>query len=950
MALSHRRVLLAKPRSSCAGVERAVRTVEICLEKYGPPIYVRKQIVHNTFVVKSLEERGVIFVEETEEVPEGATVVFSAHGVAPSVHEEARAQNLTTIDATCPLVTKVHREAVRFAEADYDILLIGHDGHEEVIGTLGEAPDHIHLVDGPDDVKNVQVRDPDRVVWLSQTTLSVDETLATVAALRRRFPNLMDPPSDDICYATQNRQVAVKEIAAASELVIVVGSANSSNSVRLVEVARECGTAAHLVDCAEEIDESWLDGVTTVGLTSGASVPDELVQDVLTWLRERGYDEVQEIEPVTEGMHFALPRELDHPGTAQSASRARTSAAATERPGEGPPRTLLEGIRDPADLRELPAEELPALAAEIRDFLVGAVARTGGHLGPNLGVVELMIALHRVFASPDDKFIFDTGHQSYVHKLLTGRADGFDRLRQRGGLSGYPSQAESVHDLVENSHASTALSYADGLAKAYQRRGLADRSVVAVIGDGALTGGMAWEGLNNLAGAPDRPVIVVLNDNGRSYAPTIGGIGRHLQHLRNSSDSWLEVYTRDGRAAEDNLFTTMGFGYIGPVNGHDVSACERALEAARAMGRPVVVHVVTRKGRGYAPAENDQADHMHGIGKIDPETGKAPASSGTSWTKIFADELCAVGEDHDEVVAITAAMPGPTGLSAFAERFPDRMYDVGIAEQHAAGSAAGLALGGLHPVVAVYSTFLNRAFDQVVMDVALHRLPVTFVLDRAGITGPDGASHNGMWDMSILGVVPGVRVAAPRDPARLRETLREAVEVSDGPTVLRFPKATAGPDIDAVVRVDGMDLLRRSRGLSLDVLIVSTGVLAEACLQAADILEDQGIGVTIIDPRWVIPVNPALTGLAARHQLVVTVEDSSRTGGVGACLAQACADEGVRTPVRNLGLPRAFIEHGDRTGLLADMGLSGEEIARTVRDYHADLRVSARTGAETSPR
>ncbi|XRQ14256.1 1-deoxy-D-xylulose-5-phosphate synthase [Actinomadura welshii] len=609
---------------------------------------------------------------------------------------------------------------------------------------------------------------------------------------------------------------------------------------------------------------------------------------------------------------------------------------------------LLEGIRDPADLRELPAEELPALAEEIRGFLVRAVARTGGHMGPNLGVVELTVALHRVFTSPRDKIIFDTGHQSYVHKLLTGRADGFAGLRQRGGLSGYPSQAESVHDLVENSHASTALAYADGLAKANQRRGLADRSVVAVIGDGALTGGLAWEGLNNLVCAPDRPVIVVLNDNGRSYAPTVGGLGRHLHELRGSSGSWLDVYTRGGHAAENNLFTHMGFGYIGPIDGHDVADCERALEAARAMRRPVVVHVVSRKGHGYAPAENDQADHMHGIGKIDPETGEAAPSSGTSWTKVFADELCAVGEHHDEVVAITAAMPGPTGLAAFAERFPDRMYDVGIAEQHAACSAAGLALGGLHPVVAVYSTFLNRAFDQVVMDVALHRLPVTFVLDRAGITGPDGASHHGMWDLSILGAVPGLRVAAPRDPARLRELLREAVEATDGPTVLRFPKATAGADIDAVARIDGMDVLRRSRSLPLDVLIVSTGVLAEPCLQAADILEDLGVGVTVVDPRWVIPANPALTGLAARHALVVTAEDAGRTGGAGACLVQACADAGVLTPIRNLGLPRAFIDHGDRPGLLADAGLSGERIAQAVQGFRAGLRTPAESSAGTS--
>ncbi|GAA3941794.1 1-deoxy-D-xylulose-5-phosphate synthase [Actinomadura viridis] len=611
---------------------------------------------------------------------------------------------------------------------------------------------------------------------------------------------------------------------------------------------------------------------------------------------------------------------------------------------------LLDSIRGPDDLDDLPAGELPALAEEIREFLVRTVSRTGGHLGPNLGVVELTLALHRVFASPRDRIIFDTGHQAYVHKLLTGRLADFGRLRERGGLSGYPSQAESAHDVVESSHASTALAYADGLAKAHQRRGITDRSVVAVIGDGALTGGLAWEGLNNLVDDPGRPVIVVLNDNGRSYAPTVGGLGHHLHRLRTSPASRPERDGRDGGAAGDNLFTQLGFAYIGPIDGHDVSACERALRTARTMRRPVVVHAVTRKGRGYPPAENDQADHMHGIGRIDPVTGEAVPSSGTSWTKLFADELCAVGAERDDLVAITAAMPGPTGLAAFGKRFPERMYDVGIAEQHAACSAAGLALGGMHPVVAVYSTFLNRAFDQVVMDVALHRLPVTFVLDRAGITGPDGPSHHGMWDLPILGVVPGVRVAAPRDPGRLRELLREAVEVTDGPTVLRFPKATAGPDIDAIARVDGIDILHRGSGRPLDVLIVAAGTLADVCLQAAGVLEDQGVGVTVVDPRWVIPVNPALTGLVARHGLAVTAEDGSRTGGVGALLAQACADAGVRTPVRNLGIPRAFIEHGDRPGLLADAGLSCERIVEAIRHHLDGLRAPAVSPGERSLR
>lgn len=601
---------------------------------------------------------------------------------------------------------------------------------------------------------------------------------------------------------------------------------------------------------------------------------------------------------------------------------------------------LLKSIRGPADLRRMPATDLPALADEIRELLVQAVSRKGGHLGPNLGVVELTVALHRVFTSPRDTIIFDTGHQAYVHKLLTGRLAEFDRLRQLGGLSGYPSQAESPHDVVENSHASTALAYADGLAKAYQRRGLTDRSVVALIGDGSLTGGLAWEGLNNLVGALDRPVVVVLNDNGRSYASTVGGLGQHLNSLRDSSGSRNGHDDGDSAATGDNVFTHLGFGYIGPIDGHDISACEQAFRQALEMRRPVVVHAITSKGHGYAPAENDHVDHMHGVGPIDPATGKSTKASGLSWTKVFADELCTIGAERDNVVAITAAMPGPTGLDAFAERFPGRTYDVGIAEQHAVCSAAGLALGGLRPVVALYSTFLNRAFDQVLMDVALHRLPVTFVLDRAGITGPDGASHHGMWDLSILGVVPSLRVATPRDPARLHELLREAIDVTDGPTVIRFPKATAGPDIEAIAQVDGIDILHRSSHRPLDVLIVAAGALAEACLQAAVDLEDHGVGVTVVDPRWVIPVNPALTSLVARHDLVVTAEDSSRTGGSGALLAQACADAGVPTPIRNLGLPRAFIEHGNRLELLAEAGLSAEHIAQAVQSYRAELRTA----------
>ncbi|MFJ4478792.1 1-deoxy-D-xylulose-5-phosphate synthase [Streptomyces xanthochromogenes] len=579
-------------------------------------------------------------------------------------------------------------------------------------------------------------------------------------------------------------------------------------------------------------------------------------------------------------------------------------------------------LADLSDLRALPAGELPALAGQIRKFLIEKVCASGGHLGPNLGVVELTLALHRVFDSPRDTIVFDTGHQAYVHKLLTGRSKEFDTLRQAGGLSGYPSRSESVHDLVENSHASTALSYADGLAKARQLGGEDERAVVAVIGDGALTGGMAWEALNNLGGARERPVIVVLNDNGRSYAPTSGALAAHLAALKSGG----------GTEACRNLFTDLGFTYFGPIDGHDTAQMEAMLRRARAMARPTVVHVRTLKGKGYDPAETDEADCLHAVGTVDPATGRASAPSTPSWTHVFGQALLQVAAEQTDVVALTAAMLRPTGLHPMQQNFPERVFDVGIAEQHAVTSAAGLAMGGFHPVVAIYATFLNRAFDQVLMDVALHRLPVTFVLDRAGITGPDGPSHHGMWDLSILATVPGMRVAAPRDPARLRSLLRAATSMRDGPSALRIPRTTAGPDTEAVARVDGLDILHRTARRPLEVLLVAVGPLATQALDAAVVLEENGIGVTVADPRWVLPVNPALPTLAARHQLVLSVEDNTLTGGVGSAIVQACWDAGVTTPVQALGLPRQFIPQGSRTRLLAEAGLDANGIVRAVQD------------------
>jgi 1-deoxy-D-xylulose-5-phosphate synthase len=581
--------------------------------------------------------------------------------------------------------------------------------------------------------------------------------------------------------------------------------------------------------------------------------------------------------------------------------------------------TVLDNIHDPADLRPLRVEELAELAQEIRQFLIAAVSRGGGHLGPNLGAVELTLALHRVFDSPRDRILFDTGHQAYVHKLLTGRRAGFGRLRQRGGLSGYPSRAESPHDIIENSHASTALSYADGLAKAGQLRGETDHVVVGVVGDGAMTGGMAWEALNNIGSAPERRVVIVLNDNGRSYCRTIGGLANHLARLRNGA--------RPG-GGPVAMFESLGLRYIGPVDGHDQLALENALRCARDVGGPVVVHCVTRKGCGYPPAESDPADHLHSPGAFDPTSGIQASKPGRPWTSVFADELVDIGSQRRDIVAITAAMLHPTGLGQFARVFPDRVYDVGIAEQHAVTSAAGLALGGLHPVVAVYATFLNRAIDQVIMDVALHRLPVTFVLDRAGVTGDDGASHNGMWDLSLLQIVPGIRVAAPRDGAQLRGLLREAVSVADGPTALRFPKGPVCADIPATDRIGGIDLLARSG--SDDVLLVGIGSMAGVCVATAELLAVFGVGATVVDPRWVTPLDPALLDIARRHRTVAVVEDNGRVGGVGDSVARLLRDNDVHLPVRTFGIPQRFLEHSKRAEVLVDLGLTPQDLARDI--------------------
>jgi 1-deoxy-D-xylulose-5-phosphate synthase len=617
--------------------------------------------------------------------------------------------------------------------------------------------------------------------------------------------------------------------------------------------------------------------------------------------------------------------------------------------------TFLEGITGPRDLDALSPRQLIELAAEIREFLISNVSKTGGHLGPNLGVVELTIAMHRVFDSPHDAIVFDTGHQSYVHKILTGRHD-FSSLRKQNGLSGYPQRSESVHDIVESSHASSSLSWADGISRAFTMTGQSDRHVVAVVGDGALTGGMTWEALNNISDDNSRNLVIVVNDNGRSYAPTIGGMARFLNTVRTrrtyrslyrSTRRLFDRFGSPGRAFyravrggthgflarltnNEALYSNLEIKYLGPIHGHDIAALEEVFRQAKDYGAPVIVHVITEKGKGFGPAQQDSADQFHAVGQFDPETGESvEVPSKPSWTSVFSDEIVRLADINPKIVGITAAMVRPTGLQKFAEKYPERVYDVGIAEQHAVASAAGLAFGGLHPVVAIYATFINRAFDQVLMDVALHKAGVTLVLDRAGVTGPDGPSHHGMWDLALLQVVPHIRLAAPRDATRLREELGEAVEVDDGPTVLRFARGSVGNDFEALRRTyDGVDVLREAA--HKDVLIVTVGSMATLGLEVAERLAAQGIGATVVDPRWVVPVPSSVIELSALHRIVVSIEDGIRVGGIGTRIRQDLRAAGVDTPLTELGLPDEFLAQGTREEIFERVGLTPQQIARDL--------------------
>jgi 1-deoxy-D-xylulose-5-phosphate synthase len=622
---------------------------------------------------------------------------------------------------------------------------------------------------------------------------------------------------------------------------------------------------------------------------------------------------------------------------------------------------MIEQIKSPKDLAALSPADLGALAAEIRSFLIAKVTKTGGHLGPNLGVVELTIAIHRTFDSPKDVLLFDTGHQSYVHKILTGRSDGFDLLRQKGGLSGYPSRAESEHDVIENSHASTALSWGDGISRGFSLTGQDDRHVVVVVGDGALTGGMSWEALNNIATAELRNLVIVVNDNERSYSPTIGGMATYLSTLRvtRGYEKFLDwgkdvlhrtpvvgvpIYdTLHGMKkgikdiiAPQGMFEDLGLKYIGPIDGHDIEAMEKALLKAKAFGAPVILHAITEKGRGYAPAIEDEAEKFHAVGIVDPETGLPLAKGVTTWTSVFADELVKQGETHKNLIAITAAMLGPTGLDKFADKFPDRTIDVGIAEQHAVTSAAGLAFAGMHPVVAVYATFLNRAFDQVLLDVALHKAGVTFVLDRAGITGDDGASHNGIWDLALTGIIPTMHVAAPRDGARLREVLAESIQITDAPSMLRYPKGEVVADIPAFERRDGIDVLYR--GESADVLLISIGAMAAMAVEAASQAYREGVGVTVIDPRWIKPLPQSLVTMATRYKSVVVLEDGIRHGGIASTISEMFRDAGLQVPIHSIGVPLTFLEHAKRGQILSELGITAQQISLNIVEWSASLK------------
>lgn len=624
---------------------------------------------------------------------------------------------------------------------------------------------------------------------------------------------------------------------------------------------------------------------------------------------------------------------------------------------------MLKDIKSPADLKRLSAAELNDLSTEIRTFLIEQVSKSGGHLGPNLGVVELTIAIHRIFESPKDVIVFDTGHQSYVHKLLTGRMGGFEKLRQRGGIAGYPNRGESEHDVVENSHASTALSWSDGIAKGFSLTNQKDRTVICVVGDGALTGGMSWEALNNIATSKNEKLIIVVNDNERSYSPTIGGLATYLSTLRTTRgyEKFLDwgkgvlektpvvghpIYeTLHGMkkgikdiVAPQGMFEDLGIKYFGPIDGHDIVAVEKALVSAKDFGGPVLVHVITEKGRGHAPAINDEAEKFHAVGVVDAETGQPLSKAGQSWTSVFSDELVKIGATRDDVVAITAAMMGPTGLDKFEKAYPERTFDVGIAEQHATTAAAGMAFAGLHPVVAVYATFLNRAFDQLLLDVALHKAGVTFVLDRAGITGDDGPSHNGMWDLALTGIVPTLHVAAPRDGQRVRETLREALDISDAPSLIRFPKGVVNPDIPAFERRDGIDVLYR--GESADILLVSIGAFAAIAVEAASQAYREGVGVTVIDPRWVKPLPKSLITMAQRYKRVVVLEDGIKHGGIASTVSELFREAGLNVPVHSIGIPLTFLEHAKRTQILEDLGITVQSITRSLVTWSSDEFVS----------
>ncbi len=911
-------VLLANPRSFCSGVDRAIAVVEQALQRYGAPVYVYHEIVHNDVVLDSLAAKGAQFITSLGDAPDDAVLVFNAHGVSQAVKREAQDKGMQVLDATCPLVSKIHHEVMRHRKAGRDVLLVGEAGHAEIIGTLGQATRGVHLIETLEDVARVNVPDAQQVAWATQTTLTVDEAAGFIAAIRARFPAAVGPKTDDVCYASQNRQTAVRMMAPRCDVVIVVGSMQSHNTGRLADTARELGARVHRVDRADQVEAAWVLGARRVGVTAA---PPQLVHDVVAALQAAGARKVVELEGPEEKVNFPMPRGM------QPARSSFSDVATRLLVPQMPKYPLLAAVDKPEQLRRLPRSMLPQLAAELRDCVLDSVSATGGHFASNLGTVELAVALHYVFDTPRDRLVWDVGHQAYPHKILTGRRGAMPGLRQLGGISGFPKRDESEYDAFGTAHSSTSISAALGMAAAARLKG-EDRKAVAVIGDGALTGGMAFEAMNNAALA-GTDMLVILNDNEMSISPPVGALNGHLARL-----------TKNGGAAAapgaGNLFEAFGFHYTGPVDGHDLDALVPALQEARDAKGPRFLHIVTRKGKGYARAEADPVGY-HATGKFDPVAGVTKRAAGKpTFTQVFGNWLCDMAAHDERLVGITPAMREGSGMVDFERRFPARYFDVGICEQHAVTFAAGLACDGMKPVVAVYSTFLQRGLDQAIHDVAIQDLPVVFALDRAGVVGADGATHCGAFDIAYLRCLPNFSVLAPSDENECRQLLSAAF-AHDHPVAIRYPR---GEGIGAVIQPGlaalpwGKGQIRRS---GKRVAILAFGTLLHAACAAADKLD-----ATVADMRFVKPLDVELVlELARTHEALVTIEEGCIQGGAGSAVLEALHAAGMAAPVLQLGLPDQFVEHGDTAVVLGRLGLDAPGIERAVLARFGGVALSA---------